>query len=124
MWDKISALIGSVVALTRNVDVAQNNIAELQDEVKRLTERVSILAFELQRQRDEANHRQETAKRDQEILVLRLQLALKDAGRETAARAVKYLQHRGRERREQQHLEPYFQLGNFFCPDLVKNRTK
>ena len=105
MWDKISALIGSVVALTRNVDVAQNNIAELQDEVKRLTERVSILAFELQRQRDEANHRQETAKRDQEILVLRLQLALKDAGRELA-RAVKYLRRRGRERREQQHLEP------------------
>ena len=50
--------------------------------MKRLTERVRILAFELQRQRDEANHRQETAERDQEILVLRLQLALKDAGRE------------------------------------------
>ena len=82
MWDKISALIGSVVALTRNVDQAQNDIAELQSEVKRLTERVSVLAFELQRQRDNAAHQQEIADRDRENLLLRLQLTMAQAGRE------------------------------------------
>ena len=82
MWDKISALIGSVVSLTRNVDDVQNDVAELQNTVKLLTERVTVLGFELQRQRDEATHKQKMAELERQNLLLRLEIALKQGKNE------------------------------------------
>jgi hypothetical protein len=70
---KYAKLVMSLVAKT---DRHETEIKELRDEMRKLSATVQNLVYEMQRDRDKAEYKQQLADKDHELLLSRLQTKL------------------------------------------------